>query len=181
MYASGAPSLASTAVTKFIEEYFLDMELILSPERFQFSQVCFCLHHYCGNRPTFDIADTMWRILRALELDLAMSKECDLDSVFQYWHDKNIYFKWVRMMAMEVKPQLMDMRQSSMHTALIHKWGLSSCFHAHRSRFRTSFVEDGLFRSYLPKKILEPCLTELPEELESSPLGDGAAIKGYNR
>ena len=33
----------------------------------------------------------MWRMLRALGLDLAMSKECGVDTVFQYWHDKNIY------------------------------------------------------------------------------------------
>ncbi|PUU72474.1 hypothetical protein B9Z19DRAFT_1069737 [Tuber borchii] len=54
-----------------------------------------CRHPYCGNHPTFDVADAMWRMRRALELDLAMSKECGVDAVFQYWHDKNIYFKRV--------------------------------------------------------------------------------------
>ena len=52
------------------------MKLIRSPERLKFALVCvLCLHLYCGNRPTFDVADAMWRMLRALELDLAMSKE----------------------------------------------------------------------------------------------------------
>jgi len=87
------------------------MKLIRSPERLKFAQACvLCLHPYCGNRPTFDVADAMWRMLRALELDLAMSKECGVDAVFQYWHDKNIYFKRVRKIAMEVEKRLMDMR-----------------------------------------------------------------------
>ena len=104
-------SNASTAVTKFIGKYFLDMKLIRSPERLKFAQACvLCLHPYCGNSPTFDVADAMWRMLRALELDLPMSKECGVDAVFQYWHDKNIYFKRVRKIAMEVEKRLMDMR-----------------------------------------------------------------------
>jgi len=87
------------------------MKLIRSPERLKFAQACvLCLHPYCGNRPTFDVADAMWRMLRALELDLVMSKECGVDAVFQYWHDKNIYFKLVRKIAMEVEKRLMDMR-----------------------------------------------------------------------
>ena len=105
------PSNASTAVTKFIGKYFLDMKLIRSPERLEFAHACvLCLHLYCGNRPTFDVIDAMWRMLRALELDLAMSKECGVDAVFQYWHDKNIYFKRVWKLAMEVEKRLMDMR-----------------------------------------------------------------------
>ncbi|PUU82620.1 hypothetical protein B9Z19DRAFT_1074394 [Tuber borchii] len=104
-------SNASTAVTKFIGKYFLDMKLIRSLERLKFAQACvLCLHPYCGNRPTFDVADAMWRMLRALELDLAMSKECGVYAVFQYWHDKNIYFKLVRKIALEVEKRLMDMR-----------------------------------------------------------------------
>ena len=104
-------SNASTAVTKFIGKYFLDMKLIRSPERLKFAQACVrCLHPYCGNSPTFDVSDAMWRMLRALELDLAMSKQCGIDAVFQYWHDKNIYFKRVRKIAMEVEKRLMDMR-----------------------------------------------------------------------
>ena len=88
------------------------MKLIHSPERLKFAQACVLyLHPYYGNRPTtFDVADAMWRMIRALELDLAMSKECSLDAVFQYWHDKNIYFKRVRKIAMEVEKRLMDMR-----------------------------------------------------------------------
>jgi len=87
------------------------MELIRSPERLNFAKACVsCLHPYCGNRPTFDVSDAMWRMLRALELDLAMSKECGIDAVFQYWHDKNIYFHRVRKVAMGVEKRLMDMR-----------------------------------------------------------------------
>ncbi|PUU77954.1 hypothetical protein B9Z19DRAFT_1127518 [Tuber borchii] len=104
-------SNASTAVTKFIGNYFLDMKLIRSPERLKFVQACvLCRHLYCGNRPIFGVADAMWRMLRALGLDLAMSKECGVDAVFQYWHDKNIYFKRVRNIAMQVERRLMDMR-----------------------------------------------------------------------
>ena len=43
-------------------------------------------------------------------LDLAMSKECGVDAVFQYWHGRNIYFKCVRRISMEVEKRLMDMR-----------------------------------------------------------------------
>ena len=102
-------SNASTAVTKLIGKYFLDMKLIRSPERLKFAQACvFCLHPYCGNRPTFDVADAMWCMLRAPELDLAMSKECGVDAVFQYWHDNDIYFKRVRKIFMEVEKPLVD-------------------------------------------------------------------------
>jgi len=87
------------------------MGLIRSPERLNFSKACvLCLHPYCGNRPTFDVADAMWRMLRALELDLEMSNDCGVDALFEYWHDKNIYCKRVRKVAMEVEKRLMDMR-----------------------------------------------------------------------
>ncbi|PUU76681.1 hypothetical protein B9Z19DRAFT_1066437 [Tuber borchii] len=82
-----------------------------APEWLKFSQACvLCLHPYYGNRATFDVADAMLRMLRALELYLAMSKECGVDAVFQYWHDKNIYFKLVWKIAIEVEKGLMDMR-----------------------------------------------------------------------
>jgi len=87
------------------------MKLTRSPEWLKFAQACvLCLHPYCGNRPTFDVADAMWLMLRALELDLARSKECGVDAVFQYWHDNNIYFNLLRKIAMEVEKRLMDMR-----------------------------------------------------------------------
>ena len=70
--------------------------------------------------------------------------------------------------------------ESSMNTTLIHQRGLSSGFHTHRCKFRTPFQDDAPLHSYLPKRISEPCLTELLEELESSKFGDGAAIEGYN-
>ena len=95
------------------------MKLIRSPERLKFAQACvLCLHPYCGNRTTFDVIDAMWRMLRALELDLAMSKECGVDAGFQYWHHKNIYFKRVRKIATEVEKPLMDM-----HCALVEEGG----------------------------------------------------------
>jgi len=50
----------------------------------------------------------MWRMLRALELDLVMSKECSIDAVFQYWHDKNIHCKRGRKIGMGVEKRLMD-------------------------------------------------------------------------
>ena len=105
-------SNAGTAVTKLIGNYFLDMKLISPPERLKFAQACvLCLHPYCGNRLSFDVADAMWRMLQTLKLDLAMSKECRVDLVFQYWHGKNIYFKLVRKIAMQVEKRLMDMRR----------------------------------------------------------------------
>ena len=74
-------SSTSTAITKFIGKY-LNMKLICSPEKLKFPQACvLCLHPYSGNRLTFDATDAMWP---ALELGLAMSKECGVDSVFQY-------------------------------------------------------------------------------------------------
>ncbi|KAG0133432.1 hypothetical protein HOY82DRAFT_641121 [Tuber indicum] len=104
-------SNASTPVTNFIAKYYLDMKLIRPLERLKFAKACVkCLRPYCGNRPTFDVADAMWRMLRALELDLEMSKECGVDTVFQSWHDKNIYFRHVQKIAMEVERRLMKMR-----------------------------------------------------------------------
>ena len=104
-------SNASAAVTKFIGKYFLDIKLICSPERLKFAQACvLCLHPYCGNRPTFDVADAMWRMILVLGLDLAMSKECGFDSVFQYWDYKNISFKRMWKISLEVEKRLRDMR-----------------------------------------------------------------------
>ncbi|KAG0640070.1 hypothetical protein HOY80DRAFT_1022130 [Tuber brumale] len=104
-------SNASTLVTNFIAKYYLDMKLIRAPERLKFAQACVkCLHPYCGNRPTFDVADAMWRMLRALELDLEMSKDSGIDAVFKSWHDKHIYFRHVQKIAMEVEKRLMNMR-----------------------------------------------------------------------
>ncbi|PWW75425.1 hypothetical protein C7212DRAFT_324854, partial [Tuber magnatum] len=104
-------SNASIAVTKFIGKYYLDMKLIRSPERLKLAQACVnCLRPYCGNRPTFDVCDAMWRMLRALELDLETATACGIDTVFKDWHDKNIYCQHVRKIAMEVEKRLMDMR-----------------------------------------------------------------------
>ncbi|KAG0640061.1 hypothetical protein HOY80DRAFT_1022128 [Tuber brumale] len=104
-------SNVSTLVTSFIAKYYLDMKLIRARERLKFAQACVkCLLPYCGNRPTFDVADAMWRMLRALDLDLEMSKESGIDAVFKYWHDKKIYFRHVQKIAMEVEKRLTNMR-----------------------------------------------------------------------
>ena len=96
------------------------MKLIRSPERLKFAQACvLCLHPYRGHRPTFDVADAMWRMLRAMKLDLAMSKECGVDAVFQYWHDKNIYFKCAQKIAMAAEKRLMDMRGRKLKQILL--------------------------------------------------------------
>ncbi|CUS11284.1 unnamed protein product [Tuber aestivum] len=102
---------ASAAVTKFIARYYLDMNLITSPARLKFAEACVnCLKPYCGNRPTFDVCDAMWRMLRALELDLETAKGCGIDTLFKDWHNKNIYCQHVRKIAMQVEKRLMDMR-----------------------------------------------------------------------
>ncbi|RPA89924.1 hypothetical protein L873DRAFT_1821970 [Choiromyces venosus 120613-1] len=103
-------TVASTAVTKFLGKYYLDMKLIRSRERLRFAKACVaCLHPYHGNRPTFDICDAMWRMLRALELDLEMSAASGVAEVFKYWHDEKIYCRHVRGIAMEVEKRIVNM------------------------------------------------------------------------
>ncbi|RPA89450.1 hypothetical protein L873DRAFT_1796092 [Choiromyces venosus 120613-1] len=102
---------ASAAVTTFIGKYWLDMELIYPKQRLEFATACVaCLQPYKGNRPMYDTCDAMWRMIRALKLDLEMSKACGVDSVFPYWQDEKIYFKRVREVALDVEERLEEMR-----------------------------------------------------------------------
>ncbi|KAG0640067.1 hypothetical protein HOY80DRAFT_1136262 [Tuber brumale] len=65
----------STLATQFIPKHHLYTRSIRAPERLKFANACVnCLHLGCGNLPTFAVATAMWRVLRALVLNLESQK-----------------------------------------------------------------------------------------------------------